>query len=79
MSQRRCTILLDRDPDNGSCTVTVPALPGIVTQWRDLDDALAMARDAIRCHVDGLLKDGLPVPDEDGPPQVITVDVEVAA
>ena len=79
MSQRRYTILLDRDPEEGSYTVTVPALPGIVTQGRDLEDALAMARDAIRCHVNGLLRDGQPVPGEDEPPQVITVAVEVAA
>ncbi len=74
MRQRRYTILLDRDPDDGSYTVTVPALPGIVTQGRDLDDAIARARDAIRCHVNGLLEDGLPVPDEGEPPQVIDVD-----
>ena len=79
MSTRRYSVLLDRDPDDGSHTVTVPALPGIVTQGRDLEDALSMARDAIRCHVASLLKDGLPIPDEDEPPQVITVDVEVAA
>ncbi len=76
---RRYTILLDRDPEDGSYTVTVPALPGIVTQGRDLEDAISMARDAIRCHVDGLLKDGLPVPEEAEPPQVVTLDVDVAA
>lgn len=76
---RRYTILLERDPDDGSYTVTVPALPGIVTQGRDLQDAIEMARDAIRCHIDGLLKDGLPIPDEDEPPQVLTVDVDAAA
>ncbi len=76
---RRYTILLDRDPEDGSYTVTVPALPGIVTQGRDLEDAIAMAKDAIRCHVNGLLKDGLPVPDEEQPPQLVTLDVDTAA
>ena len=76
---KRYTILLDRDAEDGSYTVTVPALPGIVTQGRDLDDAIAMARDAIRCHVSGLIQDGLPVPEEAEPPQVITVEVDVAA
>ena len=76
---RRYTILLERDPEDGSYTVTVPALPGVVTQGRDLQDAIEMARDAIRCHIDGLLKDGLPIPDEDEPPQVLTVDVDAAA
>ena len=59
---RRYTILLDPDPEDGSYTVTVPALPGIVTQGRDLENAIAMAKDAIRCHIDGLLKDGEPIP-----------------
>ena len=72
---RRYTILLERDPEDGTYTVTVPALPGIVTQGRDLEDAIAMARDAIRCHIDGLLKDGLPIPEEDERPQLITVEV----
>ncbi|MBI2940990.1 MAG: type II toxin-antitoxin system HicB family antitoxin [Chloroflexi bacterium] len=76
---RRYTILLDRDPVDGTYTVTVPALSGIVTQGRDLEDAIVMARDAIRGHVNGLLKDGLPVPDEGEPPQVLTLDVDVAA
>ncbi len=76
---RRYTILLDRDPEDGSYTVTVPALPGIVTQGKDRDDAIAMAKDAIRCHIDGLLQDGEPIPEEEEPPQLITVDVDEAA
>jgi len=76
---RRYTILLDRDPEGGSYTVTVPALPGIVTQGRSLEDAIAMARDAIRWHVRGLLKGGLPIAAEGKPPQVVTLDVDVAA
>lgn len=76
---RRYTILLDRDPEDGSYTVTVPALPGIVTQGKDRDDAIAMAKDAIRCHIDGLLQDGEPIPEEEEPPQLITVEVDEAA
>ena len=64
------TILLDRDPDDGSYTVTVPTLPGIVTQGHDLEDAIAMGRDAIRCHINGLLKEGLPVPEESERPRL---------
>ena len=75
----RYTLLLERDPTDGSYTVTVPALAGIVTQGRDLEDAIAMGRDAIRCHVNGLLADGLSVPEEAERPQLITVDVQVAA
>ena len=76
---RRYTILLDPDPEDGSYTVTVPALPGIVTQGRDFEDAIAMAKDAIRCHIDGLLKDGEPIPEEERPPKLLSVEVDEPA
>ena len=44
--------------------VTVPLLPGIITYGRTLSEAREMAKDAIRCHLKGLRKDGEPIPDE---------------
>lgn len=44
--------------------VTVPLLPGLVTYGRTLNEAREMARDAIRCHLEGLRKDGEPIPNE---------------
>ena len=76
---RHYSILLNRDPEDDSYVVTVPTLPGIVTQGRDLEDAIAMAKDAIRCHVNGLIKDGLLVPEEGERLQLVTLDVDVAA
>ena len=69
------TILLEPDPDEGGYTVTVPALPGIVTQGDTLEEAIAMAKDAIKCHIEGLLADGEPVPEEKEHPQAIIVSV----
>jgi predicted RNase H-like HicB family nuclease len=46
----------------GGYQVIVPALPGIVTFGRTLDEARGMAQDAIACHIRGLLKDGEQVP-----------------
>ncbi|HYS23374.1 MAG TPA: type II toxin-antitoxin system HicB family antitoxin [Candidatus Eisenbacteria bacterium] len=37
--------------------VTVPLLPGLITYGRTRSEACEMARDAIRCHVNGLLTD----------------------
>ncbi|MGK7345364.1 MAG: type II toxin-antitoxin system HicB family antitoxin [Candidatus Nitrospinota bacterium M3_3B_026] len=51
-------------------TVTVPALPGVVTEGRTIKEARRMAEDAIRCHLESLRKDGEPIPAE------IEVDVE---
>jgi predicted RNA binding protein YcfA (HicA-like mRNA interferase family)/predicted RNase H-like HicB family nuclease len=44
--------------------VTVLLLPGLITYGRTLGEAREMARDAIRCHLEGLRKDGEPIPNE---------------
>jgi antitoxin HicB len=49
---------------HGGYTVTVPSLPGLVTEGTDLDDARDMAIDAIRCYIEGLKKAKEPVPVE---------------
>ena len=48
----------------GGYQVIVPALPGIVTYGRDLEEAREMARDAIVCHLRALLKDGEEIPED---------------
>jgi antitoxin HicB len=42
--------------EHGGYTVTVPALPGLVTKGKNLEDARRMAEDAIRCYIEGLEK-----------------------
>lgn len=61
MSQYQYTIILHPDTEEGY-TVTVPALPGCVTQGETLEGAIAMAKDAIRLYVESLIADGEPVP-----------------
>ena len=48
----------------GGYTVTVPSLPGLVTEGKNLEDARDMARDAIRCYIEGLKKAKQAIPDE---------------
>lgn len=56
-------IILERNEDNeGYYTVTVPALPGCVTQGRTKKEALLRAREAIEGYLESLQKDGLPIP-----------------
>ena len=50
--------------ERGGYTVTVPALPGLVTEGKDLEDARDMAKDAIRCYIEGLKKAKVPIPVE---------------
>jgi antitoxin HicB len=48
----------------GGFYVIVPALPGIVTFGRTLEEAREMASDAIVCHLQGLLKDNEEIPED---------------
>lgn len=50
--------------EGGGYQVLVPLLPGLVTYGRTLPEARTLARDAIRCHLDGLLKAGETIPNE---------------
>lgn len=57
------TILIEpNDPDG--YLVTCPALPGLVTQGDTLDEAFAMAKDAIEGYLISLLKHGDPIPED---------------
>jgi antitoxin HicB len=50
--------------EHGGYTVTVPSLPGLVTEGKDLDHARSMAKDAIECYVEGLKRAKAPIPIE---------------
>ncbi len=54
------TIHKDKNSDYG---VTVPDLPGCFSAGETLEEAAAMAEDAIQCHKEGLLLDGDPIPE----------------
>ena len=41
----------------GGYMVTVPALPGCITQGDDIDDAIAMAKEAIELYIEELKKE----------------------
>ena len=71
----RYSVLLIPDTNEGGFTVTVPLLPGCVTEGGTLEEALANAREAIQCHLEGLAADGLPLPAEADPPRLTAVEV----
>ena len=49
----------DKDSDYG---VTVPDLPGCFSAGDTLDEAIAMAQEAIELHLEGLIEDGQVIP-----------------
>ncbi|MCH8332734.1 type II toxin-antitoxin system HicB family antitoxin [Candidatus Sumerlaeota bacterium] len=53
--------------EEGGYTVTVPALPGCVTEGDTYEEALEMSRDAITLYLETLIEDGEPIPVEEPP------------
>ena len=53
--------------EEGGFVVTCPALPGLVTEGDTLEEARAMASDAIRGYIESLRKDRLPIPSDKAP------------
>jgi len=49
--------------EEGGYNVVVPALPDICTFGETLEEARAMAADAITCSLEGRLKLGKPIPE----------------
>ena len=52
--------------------VSFPDFPGVVTAGKDLDDARAMAEEALALHIDGLLEDGEAIPEASSLEQVMS-------
>lgn len=75
MKERQYTIILEPDLEDGGYTVTVPALPGCHTQGDSLEDAVAMAKDAIACWIASAEKHGELIPEETHHPQAIIITV----
>ena len=74
------TILLEPNEPDGYL-VTCPALPGLVTEGDSLDEAYAMAQDAIQGYLTSLIKRGEPIPNDKiaMPVRVKIEDEQIAA
>ncbi|MEE9200694.1 MAG: type II toxin-antitoxin system HicB family antitoxin [Candidatus Brocadiales bacterium] len=63
--------------EEGGYQVIVPAIPDIITCGRTLGEAKELAQDAIRCDLEGLVKDGESIP-KDITTEPITEKLEVS-
>jgi len=68
----RYLVDLEKNEDGGY-TVTVPALPGCITEGNTWDEAIANAREAIAGYIEALKDLGKPIPVE------IPIEIEPAA
>ncbi|MGE8481975.1 MAG: type II toxin-antitoxin system HicB family antitoxin, partial [Pseudomonas sp.] len=55
-------IAISMGDDEHAWGVEVPDIPGCFSAGEDLDDAMAMAREAIEGHFEILAEDGSPIP-----------------
>ncbi len=60
---REYTVVLTPEPEGGF-TITVPALPCYVGHAETEEEALTLAEEGIKFHIDSLIAEGQPVPEE---------------
>ncbi|MBU0574459.1 MAG: type II toxin-antitoxin system HicB family antitoxin [Candidatus Margulisiibacteriota bacterium] len=63
--------------EEGGYVVTIPALPGCVTEGASFEEAVKMAKDAIKCYCASLLKHGEPIPQEPENEFIGTLEVPI--
>ncbi len=61
---RKYTIILEPDTEEGGYTVTVPALPGCITQGETIEECIERMDEAITGYIESLITNGEPVPIE---------------
>ncbi len=70
------TVILQRENDGG-CVVSVPALPGCVSQGDTREEALKNIEEAIDLYLEDVKAAGEPIPVEDGREYVeVTIGVQ---
>ena len=68
-------VILEQN-ENGGYTVTVPILPGCISEGDTREEALANIKEAIELYIESLEADGEPIPTEEAIEEAI---VKVAA
>ncbi len=76
---RDYTVILTPEPAVGGYSVTVPALPEVATQGETVEEALAMAREAIQLSLEVRRDEGDPIPADVMPlEQRVHVEIDAA-
>ncbi len=67
-------IIIEGDEDSGFSSYA-PELPGVVAAASSYDECVALMREAVKFHLDGMREDGDPIP----APTIVGVETVVAA
>jgi antitoxin HicB len=74
MSSRAFRVILEPN-ESGGYTVTVPLLPGCISEGDTKKEAIAKIKEAIELYIESLQEDGEPIPSEESVEEAV---VEVA-
>ncbi|MSQ15810.1 MAG: type II toxin-antitoxin system HicB family antitoxin [Dehalococcoidia bacterium] len=69
------TVVLEPDQEEGGYTVTVPVLPGCISQGDTLEETLENIKEAIELYLDSCRKAGEEIPVEKTTPQLEKIEV----
>ncbi|MGB5926236.1 MAG: type II toxin-antitoxin system HicB family antitoxin [Dehalococcoidia bacterium] len=67
---RKFRVILEPN-ELGGYTVTVPSLPGCISEGDTRDEALANIREAIELYIESLQADGEPIPSEEATEEAV--------
>ena len=67
-------VVLSPESDRSAYNVSVPALPGCLTFGEDVQEALAMAKEAMELTIESILDDGERLPQDTGRPVALGPD-----
>ncbi len=68
-------VLLEKD-EGGWYVVTVPALPGCISQGKTEEEALENVKEAIELHISMLAEDGIPIVPPVGVKEELNIRIE---
>ena len=77
MTTRRFEVLLKWDAEDQIWVTYVPALGHLSTFGDTREEPLAMTKEAILGYIEAATKEGLPVPSEDSPAELVDLEVAV--
>ena len=64
---------LMRKDANSDYGISFPDLPGVISAGSDMDEARKMAAEALAFHLDGLVADGVVVPEPSPLEEIMTI------
>ena len=72
------TVVYEHDPETGFICASVPALD-LGTHGRTMEEAQAMAKEALELHLEGMLEENMSIPPDVIKIEQITVDVTASS